>query len=74
MSIRSSMRHIGSGMLEKLVNADGGGYQGSAITIGEGHQYEFIDYRDKKLLTVLGEIKVKRATIMIRKTILSENQ
>jgi hypothetical protein len=61
MSIRSSMHHIGCSMLEKLVNADGGGYQGSAITIGEGHRHEFIDYRDKKLLTVLGPVAVKRA-------------
>jgi len=32
-----------------------------SITDTAGHKYEFIDYRDKKLLTVLGEIKVKRA-------------
>ena len=61
MSIRSSMHHIGCSMLEKLVNADDGGYQGSAIPFGEGHQYEFIDYRNKKLLTVLGPMVVKRA-------------
>jgi len=61
MGIRSSMHHIGCGMLEKLVNADGGGYQGSSITVGEGHQYEFVDYRNKELLTVLGTMDVKRA-------------
>ena len=61
MSIRSSMHHIGCSMLEKLVNADGGGYQGSAIPFGKGYQYEFIDYRNKKLLTVLGPVVVKRA-------------
>ncbi len=55
------MHHIGCSMLEKLVNADGGGYQGSAVPFGEGRQYEFIDYRDKKLLTVLGPMVVKRA-------------
>lgn len=61
MSIRSSMHRIGGSMLSILVNADGGGYQGRTIPCGEGHQYEFIDYRDKELLTVLGPVAVKRA-------------
>jgi len=61
MSIRSSMHRIGGRMLSILVNADGGGYQGRTIPCGEGHQYEFIDYRDKELLTVLGPVAVKRA-------------
>ena len=43
-----------------LVNADGG-YQGSSITLGEGHRYEFVDYRQKELLTLLGSMKVRRA-------------
>jgi hypothetical protein len=61
MSIRSSMHHVGCGMLEKLVNADGGGWQGSLMTDEEGCTYEFIDYREKELLTVLGTMGVKRA-------------
>lgn len=55
------MHRIGGSMLSILVNADGGGYQGRAITCGQGHQYEFVDYRDKELLTVLGPVAVKRA-------------
>ena len=47
-------------MLEMLVNADGGDYRGN-IFCAEGHTYKFIDYRDKKLLTVLGWVTVKRA-------------
>ena len=54
------MHGIGGSMLEMLVNADGGDYRGSILS-EEGHKYEFIDYRDKKLLTVLGSIMVKRA-------------
>ncbi len=55
------MHRIGRSVLGMLVNADGGGYQGRTIHCGEGHRYEFIDYRDKELLTVLGPVAVKRA-------------
>ena len=54
------MHGIGGSMLEMLVNADGGDYRGRLLC-EEGHKYEFIDYRDKKLLTVLGWVTVKRA-------------
>lgn len=47
-------------MLEKLINADGGGYRGKAISC-EGHDFEFEGYRDKGLLTLLGSTRVKRA-------------
>jgi len=59
--IRSSMHRIGSGLLEELINVDGGGYQGASITDDRGHKYEFVDYREKELLTMLGAVKVKRA-------------
>lgn len=61
MSIRSSMHTIGANMLETLVNADGGGYRGPTIPCDEGHTAQFVDYREKKLLTVLGEVIVNRA-------------
>ena len=61
MSIRSSMHHIGCGVLSMLVNADGGGYRGSTIFCDKGHPYEFLGYRDKKLITALGPVTVKRA-------------
>jgi hypothetical protein len=61
MSIRSSMHQMGRRMLEALVNADGGDYRGRTIPCGQGHQYEFIEYRNKDLLTVLGPVVVKRA-------------
>ncbi len=54
------MHSIGCSVLEMLVNADGGDHRGN-ILCEEGHKYEFIDYRDKKLLTVLGPVTVKRA-------------
>jgi hypothetical protein len=44
-----------------FVNADSGDYRGGTIPCEKGHQYEFIEFRDKKLLTVLGSVTVKRA-------------
>ena len=55
------MHGIGCSMLEMFVNADGGDYRGRTILCEEGHPYEFIEFRDKKLLTVLGLVTVKRA-------------
>ena len=55
------MHGIGCSLLEMFVNADGGDYRGRTILCENGHQYEFIEYRDKKLLTVLGSVTVKRA-------------
>ena len=55
------MHRIGRDMLGMLVNADGGGYQGRTIPCGKGHRYEFVEYRDKEVLTALGPVAVKRA-------------
>lgn len=61
MRIRCSMQSVGSVMLEELLNADGGDYKGKNMPCDRGHECEFIGYRDKDLLTVLGAVKVKRA-------------
>lgn len=55
------MHCIGSNILEKLLNSDGGDYKGRSLPCDKGHVFEFIEYRDKKLLTVLGLVTVKRA-------------
>jgi hypothetical protein len=55
------MHRIGCSLLEKLINADGGGYRGRTIPCEKGHYYEFVEYRYKELLTVLGPVAVKRA-------------
>ncbi|MBI5233723.1 MAG: UPF0236 family protein [Deltaproteobacteria bacterium] len=59
--IRSSMHTVGSVMLERLLNADDGGYQGKKISGDSGQEYEFMGYLNKGVLTVLGEVEVKRA-------------
>ena len=60
-AIRSSVQEMGGRVLEKLLNADGGGYQGSHIECGQGHQAEFVAYRSKNLVTVLSPVEVERA-------------
>lgn len=61
MAIRASMQRVGGRLLEKLLNADKGGYRGSQIECGQGHQADFIAYRSKDLDTVLAAVKVQRA-------------
>jgi hypothetical protein len=61
LAIRSSMHGIGCSLLEMFVNADGGDYRGGAIFCEDGHRHEFVEFRDKKLLTALGPVTVKRA-------------
>jgi len=61
MHIRSSMHDIGRGMLEQLLNDDRGGYRGRILPCEKGHDFEFVGYREKKILTVLGKVKIRRA-------------
>jgi hypothetical protein len=61
MSIRSTMHKVGGRVLEMLINADEGDYRGRTLPCAQGHQYEFVEYRDKALLTVVGPVSVRRA-------------
>jgi len=61
MAIRAASHRIGGSLLEKLLNADGGGYQGSCIRCGKGHSARFVEYRKKGLVTVLTPVDVRRA-------------
>jgi hypothetical protein len=58
--IRAGMLKLGGGMLEKLLAADPG-YRGPRVPCGQGHEAEFISYRDKVIDTVLGPVTVSRA-------------
>ena len=58
--IRSAMHEVGSVMLERLLNSDGGDYRGTTLC-SEGRIWEFKEYRDKEVLTVLGPVEVHRA-------------
>ncbi len=60
-AIRASMHEFGGRLLEGVLNADKGAYRGSRIECGQGHQAEFLGYRDKRLQTVLSKIELERA-------------
>ncbi len=61
MAIRALMHQMGGLLLGRLLNADGGGYQGAHLDCGQGHWAEFIDYRTKEIVTVLSPVEVQRA-------------
>jgi hypothetical protein len=48
-------------LLERLINSDGGDYRGRTLRCEKGQVFEFKEYRDKELLTVLGPVSVQRA-------------
>ena len=58
--IRSSMLHVGSLVLEKLLNAHHGTDTGKQMRCGNGHTPVFIGYRYKEVVTVLGRIRLRR--------------
>ena len=61
MAIRAASHRIGGCLLEKLLNADGRGYQGTTVDCGKGHGARFVEYRDKTLITVMSPVDVSRA-------------
>ena len=66
--IRSGMHAIGGMLLEKILDLDDGLYQGKSIKCDNGHWYRFLDFREKKLVSVLGPIKIRRAYYYDEKT------
>ena len=58
--IRAGMLKLGGGMLGQLLAADPG-YRGPWVPCGQGHEAEFISYRDKVIDTVLGPVRLTRA-------------
>jgi hypothetical protein len=61
MAVREAMHQIGGVVLAKVINADGGGYRGKEADCEQGHRATFLDYRDKDVLTVVGEVPIERA-------------
>jgi hypothetical protein len=58
--IRAGMLRAGGGMLGRLLAADLG-YRGPRVDCGQGHEAEFVSYRDKVIDTVLGPVTLTRA-------------
>jgi hypothetical protein len=61
MAIRAASHRLGGRLLEKLLNADGQGYEGATVDCGQGHRARFVEYRKKALITVLSPVQVSRA-------------
>jgi hypothetical protein len=55
------MHRVGAVLLEQLLNAEGGGYEGSHRCCSNGHVADFVEHRSKRVLTVLGPVEVQRA-------------
>ena len=54
------MLKLGGGMLGQLLAADLG-HRGPRVPCGQGHEAEFVSYRDQVLDTVLGPVTLTRA-------------
>jgi hypothetical protein len=54
------MLKLGGGMLGQLLAADPG-HRGPRVPCGQGHEAEFVSYRDKFIDTVLGPVTLTRA-------------
>jgi hypothetical protein len=54
------MLQAGCGMLGRLLGADPG-YRGPRVPCGQGHEAEFVSYRDKIIDTALGPVTLTRA-------------
>lgn len=61
MGLRERMHRVGAVLLEQLLNAEGGGYEGSHRCCSNGHVADFVEHRSKRVLTVLGPVEVQRA-------------
>ena len=59
--VRAAMHKVGSVLVEQLLNGDHGGHSGPRIACGRGHHAEFVDYRSKRLQTILGDVQLRRA-------------
>jgi hypothetical protein len=60
-ALREMGQRLSGSVLEKVLNADGGLYQGSQIGCGKGHQAKYVEQREKQLVTVVGTVQVRRA-------------
>jgi hypothetical protein len=57
---RTAALRLGSILLEKLLNADSEARSAKQMVCSEGHEYEFVEERVKRVLTVVGPIALHR--------------
>ncbi len=58
--IRAGVLKLGAGVLGQLLAADPG-HRGPRVPCGQGHEAQFVSYRDKVIDTVLGPVTLTRA-------------
>jgi hypothetical protein len=56
MAIRDSVHQIGCRWLETVLNSDQGGYGGPKMEVEPGQAGDFLGYRDKEVVTVVGPV------------------
>ncbi len=61
MGLRAAVHRLGAEVVERMLEAEGGGYRGVEVECGCGAGARFIGYRAKALMTVLGSIRLRRA-------------
>ena len=59
--VRDTMRQLGQGLLQRLVQRQPNGYQGSCMPCPCGGSQRFVGHRAKDVHTVFGWIRVRRA-------------
>ena len=59
--VREKMRLLSLGLLQKLVDAQPNGYQGSSAACWCGGSMRFVQHRSRNVHTTFGWIKIKRA-------------
>jgi len=59
--VQQKMQLLGQGLLQRLVDSETNGYQGSSIPCGCGGSMEFVQHRSRDVHTLFGWIKVERA-------------
>jgi hypothetical protein len=60
-AVMDKMMSLGKGLLQRLVDADRNGYQGSSIPCTCGGSMNFVQHRPRDLHSLLGWIRLKRA-------------
>ena len=61
MGLREAVHRLGAAVVEKLLEAEGGGYRGTQVECDCGAGCRFTGYRAKTLMTVLGRVGLRRA-------------
>jgi hypothetical protein len=59
--VKAKMHQLGKGLLQRLVDRQSNGYNGSSIACNCGNSMKFIQHRSKDIHTLFGWIRIKRA-------------